>query len=71
MLDYLSPYIRPGTIIVFDEILNFVDFEKHEIRAFYEFVKGLGVSFDILGVECVGVCQHVAIKVTSCSECGL
>lgn len=36
IFDNLAPYIKSGTIIVFDELLNYPTYEKHEILAFYE-----------------------------------
>ena len=36
VFDHFREYIHPGTVIVFDELLNFIDYEKHEIKALYE-----------------------------------
>lgn len=36
--DVLGPLLQKGSIIVFDELLNYPTFEKHEIKAFYEFL---------------------------------
>ena len=59
----LDEYILPGTIIVFDELMNFRDYEKQEMRALYEYVTRRKLQFEVIGVQCVGVCQHVAIKI--------
>jgi len=56
--------IREGTVIVFDELLNFDGYERHEIRALYELVRDHGFTFDIIGIECITTCQPVAIIIT-------
>lgn len=38
-LKTLSSHIEEGTIIVFDELYNFEDYENHEWKAFNEFLK--------------------------------
>lgn len=53
----LTPWIRPGTIIVFDEwYYNHVDIEEnrqHEQKAFFEWVKDKNISYEILPeIEC-------------------
>lgn len=63
VLSELAQFIGPGTVIVFDELLNFVDYEKHEMRALYEFAMETNKRFEVIGVECVGVCQPAAIRV--------
>ena len=39
IFDNFAPFISSGTIIVFDELLNYPTFEKHEILAFFEFLE--------------------------------
>ncbi len=43
----LRPYIRPGTVIYFDE-MNWVD---HEPRAFDEFIRVSGMKFRVLSAD--------------------
>lgn len=38
-LDGLSSLIHSGTIIVFDELINYPGYEEHELKAFVEFLK--------------------------------
>ena len=45
---YCKNLINKNTIIVFDELITYPDFEKHEIKAFYEFIKCSSLKFDIL-----------------------
>lgn len=48
VLDELTPYIKSGTVIVFDEFLFYDNFENHEIKAFYEFINKTELYFEIL-----------------------
>lgn len=63
VFEHLGDNIGPGTVIVFDELLNFENFERHEIRAFYELVRTRGLAFDVIGIECVDSCQPVAVVI--------
>uniref|UniRef100_A0AAT9J7L3 ORF14 n=1 Tax=Nitrosopumilaceae spindle-shaped virus TaxID=3065433 RepID=A0AAT9J7L3_9VIRU len=46
----LGDKIQNGTIIHFDEYLNFPDWKNHEFKAFMEFVKEKNISFEYIGV---------------------
>ena len=46
----LTPYIRPGTVILFDEFCNYDGFYNEEYRAFREFVSANNVEFTFLAV---------------------
>ena len=63
VLELLEEYIGPGTVILFDELLNFDGFEEHEVKAFYEFVMRTGVRYEAVGIECIGFCESVAIRI--------
>jgi hypothetical protein len=41
IFELLSDRIVPGTVIVFDELVNYPAFKKHEVLAFYEFLAGI------------------------------
>lgn len=41
----LAPRLREGSIIVFDEFINYPGWRQHEFRAFTEFVEAFDVSF--------------------------
>lgn len=45
---FCESFIKKDTIIVFDELLGYSDFEKHEMKAFYEFIQYSNLKFDIL-----------------------
>ena len=47
VLDQVGPRLRPGSIVLFDEFLNFPDWEEHEARAWWEYTakQDLGYSY--------------------------
>lgn len=49
VFEYLGKSLVPGSIIVFDELLDYPGYENHEILALYEFLKASGKSIEILG----------------------
>ena len=63
VLESLASRIRAGTIIVFDEYLNFPGWEQDEHRAWQEFVTRHNVKFDYLAF--VSRHQQVAVRVES------
>lgn len=48
-LKYTTPCITPGTVLVFDEFHGYEGCEKHEQRAWFEYVEETGVSYSVLG----------------------
>lgn len=61
VLNELKDRIVPGTIIVFDEYLNFPGWEQDEHRAWSEFVQANNVKFEYLGF--VSKHQQVVLRV--------
>jgi Macrocin-O-methyltransferase (TylF) len=49
VLDLLADRIVPGTVIVFDEYLNYPGWQEHERKAFAEFVVRTGAKYKYLG----------------------
>lgn len=49
VFDSLGPLLQRGSVIVFDELLNYPTFERHEVRAFYEFLCGTGHDVEWIG----------------------
>jgi len=45
----LADRIVPGTIILFDEYFNYPNWERHEFKAFQEFVTDRAASYPYLG----------------------
>lgn len=63
VLRELRENIREGTFIVFDELINYEGFHEHEMKVLYEIVNEWDLDFEIIGAECAGACQPVAIKI--------
>jgi hypothetical protein len=49
VLDQLAQRIVPGTIIVFDEYLNYPGWDQHEYRAFQEYVATFRIDYRYIG----------------------
>lgn len=60
VLETLQPRIVSGTVIVFDEYLNYPGWEQHEFRAFREFIQKHGIRYRYIGfaskANAVAVC---------------
>jgi hypothetical protein len=49
VFDALTPRVRAGTILAFDEYFNYHNWQQHEFKAFQEYVKDCGVRYQYLG----------------------
>jgi hypothetical protein len=49
ILELVAPRIVPGTVIVFDEYLNYPSWQAHEFRAFQEFVAAGNLRYRYAG----------------------
>jgi hypothetical protein len=58
--------LRPGSVIVFDEYFNYPSWQRHEWRAFQEFLRESGFSYRYLGFAQKN--GHVAVKLGEKSE---
>jgi hypothetical protein len=56
----LAERLRPGTVLVFDEYFNYPNWQRHEWRAFQEFVRDTGTSYSYLGFAQKN--GHVAVR---------
>jgi hypothetical protein len=63
----LADRIVPGTVILFDEYFNFPNWEKHEFKAFQEFVAKNGIKYTYLGFAR----QQVAVRIDSKGSAGI
>jgi hypothetical protein len=61
ILYYLSHKIIRGTVIVFDEYLNYVGWRSHEYKAFQEFIGATGLNYRYVGM--VPNHQQVAVQI--------
>ena len=48
ILEMLRPRLVPGTVIIFDELLHYINFESHEMLALYESLSQYGIEFEWL-----------------------
>ncbi|HKN98965.1 MAG TPA: class I SAM-dependent methyltransferase [Pseudonocardiaceae bacterium] len=62
VLDLVGPRLRPGSIIVFDEYFNYPSWERHEYRAWMEYVERTGVTFEYEGYTVDN--EQVIVRVT-------
>jgi len=46
-----APMIKPGCVIVFDELLHYNGFEHNEMLAFYEFLNEQNLDFEWLAIR--------------------
>ena len=60
---HLRERIVPGTIIIFDEYLNYPEWQQHEFKAFQEYVASTGVLYDYIGVVLDG--EQAAVRIRS------
>lgn len=62
----LGPRLKPGTVIVFDEYFNYPNWQRHEWRAFQEFLRDSGFAYRYLGFAQKN--GHVAVRLGEKSE---
>ncbi|GAA6622679.1 hypothetical protein NUACC26_085030 [Scytonema sp. NUACC26] len=48
---YLGEKLTEGSIIVFDELIEYPGFEEHELKAFYEFALASEKQFQWIGIN--------------------
>jgi len=57
---HLGERLRPGAVLVFDEYFNYPNWQRHEWRAFQEFVRDTGTGYTYLGFAQKN--GHVAVR---------
>lgn len=62
----LKDRLVPGSIIVFDELINYPEWQDQEYRAFMEYVAEQNVSFEYIGY--VRTSCRVAVKLTRVAQ---
>ena len=63
VLTALKDMLVPGSIILFDELINYPGWQDHEYRAFMEYVAEQNISFEYIGY--VRTSCRVAVRLTS------
>jgi hypothetical protein len=62
VLELVGPRLRPGSIVIFDEFINFPGWDRHEYRAWCEYVERAGLKFDYLAYTYDN--EQVVVRVT-------
>ncbi len=62
VLDTLIDHCRPGTVIQFDELIGYPDYQQHEWRAWQEFLQQWPGCYRLLGSVFMG--RAVAVQLT-------
>jgi hypothetical protein len=63
IFDLLGSQIQDGTVIVFDEYFNYAGWREGEYKAFQEFLKTSGLTYEYLGYNRYQ--EQVAVKIKS------
>ena len=60
ILNTLKDYISDGCIIVFDELVNFPEFDENnsELKALYEFINENNINFKWIGMNGIPIGMH-------------
>lgn len=56
-----APRLVPGSVIVFDDMLGYPGYERHELRAFEQFAATHGFAWELLAATLLG--REVALRV--------
>lgn len=59
LLNELSDCLQAGTVILFDEYFNYVNWENHEFKAWKEFVNEKQITYEYLGYARQQVCVRI------------
>lgn len=51
VFNYITPYVKDGCIIVFDEFINYPNYDMHEYLAFNEWVKKHNIEYECIGIN--------------------
>lgn len=50
VFDHLGEWFQPGTVLVFDEYFGYYGWQRHEHKAFHEFLERSGLSFEAISL---------------------
>jgi predicted O-methyltransferase YrrM len=65
VLDHLTPRIVPGTIIMFDELLNYGGWKLHEFKAFSEFMDASSLKYEYISSVLGDHPRPVSVRILS------
>lgn len=63
VLKHLEPRLQPGSVLLFDEYLNYPGWQQGEHRAFQELVADTGLAYEYLGFHSIR--GTVAVRITA------
>lgn len=63
----LGPYIKHGTIIIFDELYGYPEYAEHEFKALTEFLESSGYIVEYLAFN--AMFEGVAVRILQPSKC--
>lgn len=66
IFENLEPFIRPGTVILFDEYFGYKGWERDAVKAFRELRERTGIEYEYLGYQ--NNWTRVIVKITSVGE---
>jgi hypothetical protein len=61
IFNLLATHIKPGTVLVFDELYNYSKYAEHEWKAFHEFLTKTGYQFEPLAYNINN--EQVAVRI--------
>ena len=62
----LRDRIIPGTVVLFDEYFNYPGWRAHEYKAFQEFIRQVGLTYEYIGFSAEK--GHVAVRIGAAGE---
>lgn len=60
ILDILGDRLQVGSIVLFDEYFNYPGWQRHEFKAWQEYVKARGIAYEYIGYAR----QQAAVRIT-------
>lgn len=63
VLNSAAPWLREGSVIVFDDFIGYAGSEQHEFRAFHDFASRHGLRWEVLSGVVLG--REVALRITA------
>lgn len=62
VLNAAAPWLRPGSVIVFDDFIGYAGSEAQDFRAFHDFASRSGLRWEVLAGVVLG--REVALRIT-------
>jgi hypothetical protein len=69
VLESAAPRLITGSIVVFDDLLGYPGYRRHELRALEEFSREEGLQWEVIAAALLG--REVAIRITGRTGAGI